>query len=413
MSSLPERASLEWLRKTAKDRLKSLRAAQPSARLAEAQLAVAREHGFPSWRALKAHVDRITAARAAAADAAPVSASEATGADLERDERVQRWLRLVSSGPVEAIRPLIAAEPRLVNAVGPHPFWGGRPQPLHVAIESGRADVFALLLDAGADVDGAAAEYGGWSPLMLAAYRGRGAMSDTLIARGARVGVVEALLLGDDARLESLLTAGGAAALPVPPPNDGSVLMFARTPHAVDRLLALGVATDTADRWGTTPIAAFSALGDRGQPLAARLVALGVPAAPTVYARLGNREALALAFDRDPDAVRADAVLLAAVGGRHRDLVAWLLSNGASPQARAADRSRQTALHEAAWNGDLPMVELLLEAGADPLARDGEHDATPRGWAETSLEITRNPACAEVARVLAARTGEPGSAPPF
>ena len=65
MSSLPERASLEWLRKTAKARLKALRAAQPSARLAEAQLAVAREHGFSSWRALKAHVDRITAARAA------------------------------------------------------------------------------------------------------------------------------------------------------------------------------------------------------------------------------------------------------------------------------------------------------------------------------------------------------------
>ena len=406
MSSLPERASLEWLRKTAKDRLKTLRATQPSARLAEAQLAVAREHGFPSWRALKAHVDRITAARAATADTAAASASEATAADLERDARVQRWLRLLSSGPVEAIRPLIAAEPRLVNAVGPHQFWGGRPQPLHVAIESGRAEVFALLLDAGADVDGAAAEYGGWSPLMLAAYRGRGPMTDTLIARGARVGVVEALLIGDDARLESVLVAGGgAAALPVPPPNDGSVLMFARTPYAVDRLIALGVATDTADRWGTTPIAAFSALGDRGQPLVARLVALGVPAAPTIHARLGNRDALERAFDRDPDAVRADAVLLAAIGGRHRDLAAWLLSKGASPQARAADRSRQTALHEAAWNGDLPMVELLLQAGADPLARDGEHDATPRGWAETSLEVTRNPACEAVARFLGGRAG--------
>ena len=56
-ASLPARPSLEWLRKTAKDRLDVLRAAHPGARLAEAQLAIAREHGFSSWRALKAEVD--------------------------------------------------------------------------------------------------------------------------------------------------------------------------------------------------------------------------------------------------------------------------------------------------------------------------------------------------------------------
>jgi ankyrin repeat protein len=326
--------------------------------------------------------------------------------DAKRDEWMTRWLRLVATGPVDAIRAEHAAEPPLVNGAGPHPFWGGRPQPLHVAIETGRADVFALLLEAGADVDGSGADYGGWSPLMLAAQRNRTPMRDALVARGAQIGVVEALLLGDDSRLESLLAAGGgAAALPDPPPNDGSLLMFARTPFAVDRLLALGVPADTADRWGTTPIAAFSALGDRGQPLVARLVAIGVPAAPAIHARLGDRDALERALARDPAAVRADAVLLAAVGGRHHNLVSWLLAQGASPNARADDRSRQTALHEAAWNGDLAMVELLVDAGADPLARDAEHDSTPRGWAETSLAITRHAACAEVARFLSARAG--------
>ena len=34
-------------------------------------------------------------------------------------------------------------------------------------------------------------------------------------------------------------------------------------------------------------------------------------------------------------------------------------------------------------------------------ARDEEHDATPRGWAETSVEITHNQACAAVAEYLA------------
>ena len=56
----------------------------------------------------------------------------------------------------------------MVNAVGPHPFWGGRPQPLHVAIETKRRDMFDLLLGAGADVNGTNDEYDHWSPLMLA-----------------------------------------------------------------------------------------------------------------------------------------------------------------------------------------------------------------------------------------------------
>ena len=47
------------------------------------------------------------------------------------------------------------------------------------------------------------------------------------------------------------------------------------------------------------------------------------------------------------------------------------------------------------------MVTLLVEAGADVAARDEEHDATPEGWAQTALEITRNPACAEVEGYLA------------
>ena len=56
--SLPDRASLEYLRKLAKERLRELRQANPHARLSAAQLAIARDHGFPNWRALKAEVDR-------------------------------------------------------------------------------------------------------------------------------------------------------------------------------------------------------------------------------------------------------------------------------------------------------------------------------------------------------------------
>lgn len=59
--ALPERANLQHLRKQAKARLAELRRVQPDAILADAQLQIARENGFSSWRALKAAFDRQAA----------------------------------------------------------------------------------------------------------------------------------------------------------------------------------------------------------------------------------------------------------------------------------------------------------------------------------------------------------------
>lgn len=56
--ALPLAASLEHLKKQAKARLRLLRAQAPGARLADAQLAIARNYGFASWRALKANLDQ-------------------------------------------------------------------------------------------------------------------------------------------------------------------------------------------------------------------------------------------------------------------------------------------------------------------------------------------------------------------
>jgi uncharacterized glyoxalase superfamily protein PhnB len=56
-SKLPERPSLEYLKKLAKNRFQELRRKDPEAKLTTAQLDVAREYGFTSWRAVKAHID--------------------------------------------------------------------------------------------------------------------------------------------------------------------------------------------------------------------------------------------------------------------------------------------------------------------------------------------------------------------
>jgi len=104
-ASLPPRPNLEWLRKTAKEHLTRLKADHPATKLAEAQLAVAREYGFTSWRALKAHVIRQNASP-----------------DAARDEGVRRFFQLVGTGQTAVVRAVLQAEPRLVHAIGPHPF---------------------------------------------------------------------------------------------------------------------------------------------------------------------------------------------------------------------------------------------------------------------------------------------------
>jgi len=380
-ASLPSRPSLEWLRKAAKDRLVQLRTTQQHAKLADAQLAVAREHGFPSWRKLEVHVKQIAT----------------SSGPPESDGTVADFLKRVGTGRIDEVRAMLAAAPRLVNAVGPHPFWGGRPQALHVAIETKRRDMFDLLLEHGADVNGSNEQYDHWSPLMLAVKQPD--MRNELLGRGARVGLPEALMLADDSRVEELLRPG---TLPDIAPNGGSILAFARTPVAIDRLIALGARTDLKDCWGSTPIDAMSRLGPRGQALVQHMIARGVAAAPKDYARLGDIATLARLVESDATIAQLDSVILAAVDCGHHTLVEWLLERGANVNARSDAPSRHTPLHSAAWNGDLKMAKLLVEAGADHTARDEQYDATPQGWAETSIKVSNNPQCAEVVAYLEA-----------
>jgi ankyrin repeat protein len=380
--ALPARPNLDWLRKTAKQQLHELRKDNPGAKLAAAQLALARQYGFRSWRALRAEVDRLAALAS--------SGEQATAA----------LLRAVGIGQIGTVRAMLAAAPELINAIGPHPFWGGRPQPLHVSIETKRRDMFDLLLASGADINGSNEQYEYWSPLMLTFHWDQPDMRRVLLDRGARVGLIEAMLMEDDALVEQMLRPGKSA-LPRFEPNAGSILAFARTPFAIDRLIDLGVSRDKKDRWDTTPIQAMSRLGPRGQALVRHMVQRGLAIEPQEYARMGDKDTLAAIIAAEPAVAKSDAVMMGAVDFGHHDLVAWLLQKGANVNAGHDWGSRATALHSAAWNGDLRMVKLLVEAGADVNARDEEHNNTPAGWAKVSIEVSNNPKCKEVADYLA------------
>jgi ankyrin repeat protein len=382
-ASLPARPSLDWLKKTAKQSLRELRVTHPDAKLAEAQLSLARHHGFSSWRKMKAHIESLQRPNTA-------------NSQLD-DQQVCQFFADVGGGELDKVRRALLTHPQLINAVGPHPYWGGRPQALHVAVESNRLDMFDYLIAAGADIDGNNDNY--WSPLALAIERKHNDMRDVLMSRGAKIGLFEALLLGDDARVEAILRRGHAA-LPKEDANEGSILAFARTPYAIDHLLELGVSRTKKDRWGATPIEAMSRLGPEGQHLVRHMMSRGFEAEPQEYAHLGDQVALAKLSRANPEIIKSAEVFTGAVGFGHYDLTQWLIEQGADVNCRLEKESGQTALHVAAWNGDMSMVKLLVAAGADIYALDKEHNGTPAKWAEVSAEVTNNPECKVVAEYL-------------
>ncbi|SHW87283.1 ankyrin [Mycobacteroides abscessus subsp. abscessus] len=54
----------------------------------------------------------------------------------------------------------------------------------------------------------------------------------------------------------------------------------------------------------------------------------------------------------------------------------------------ARDEDGATALHEAAWAGDLALIGRLLDAGADPAITDLRYGTTPLEWAEHAYQLT-------------------------
>jgi ankyrin repeat protein len=196
--ALPEHPDLAWLKKAAKKRLAQLRAVKPSTRLYQAQLAVANDYGFPSWRALKAHLDGLdpdlyrddrafNAARAGDVEAIrrafaagfdpstpdrdgrtihqiakelrheaiELLARDVQGGHGARPEAEQQALQDIASaaqsGDVAALRAGLDAHPELIDALAGRGFE--KAAALHLAALRNRHDAVRLLIERGADLD--------------------------------------------------------------------------------------------------------------------------------------------------------------------------------------------------------------------------------------------------------------------
>lgn len=316
-----------------------------------------------------------------------------------RDDRPRVLLQLISHGKIEAVSQTLRAAPELINQRGPHPMWGGEPQPLHVAIERNHRELFAFLLKCGADINGEGAAYDGWSPLLLALHHKRDEMRDQLLERGARIGLPEALLLGDDARVKELIVADPAL-IQTPMPSLASPIRFARTLPALHCLADAGAPLGQRDRYGATPVESIATAGPQYRPLVEFLMDQKAPAPAWIYASMGMLPHLRAIARRDPQAIRAPKVATAAIEAGHAAIVAWLLRQGLSPDTRSEEGARATLLHCAAWNGNFKIVTMLIKAGAVPDAIDEEYKTTPLIWAQTALERLGREECRAVAGYL-------------
>jgi hypothetical protein len=341
---LASNPSLDHLRYQAKDLLKAHAARNPAAaqlirefhprfagaadaeifqatlRLSDAQLTVAREHGFPSWARLKRHIERPTLA---------------DRLDLKHHERIEdptfrRAVDLIDAGDGEGLRALLKLHPTLVHR--------------HVLLEGG--NYFR-------------------SPSLL----------EFVAENPVRHGKLPANMV-EVARV--ILDAGAS-----PAARDETLMLVATGSVARECKLQLPLIGLLCD-YGADPGLAIqlAAVLDEHESVH-ELIRRGAKVNLPVAAALGRLEDCRrlLAAASPPD--RHLALAVAAQFG-HVEIVSLLLDAGEDPDRYnpPGGHSHGTPLHQAAGGGHEAVVRLLVERGARLDLKDVLWHATPAEWAE-------------------------------
>jgi ankyrin repeat protein len=433
--TLPIHPNLNWLKNRAKERLAELRASTPTAKLTLAQLAIARDYGFSSWRKLKEAVELKRA-----------QTNDATDLDESRcQELLAQYRRAVNAGDTAEVRRLLETEPYLrQNLNAPIFAFDGR-----AILQAKDPAMLDLLLDYGADINAKSAWWAGPWGVLDRADPQRG---DFLISRGAEVDVFAAANLNKLDRLRELLDAdpslvhakGGDGCRP---------LHFAKSREAVDFLIERGAdinARDvdhesTAAQWAIVqPIRHPREVSVNALDRVRYLLSRGTQPDIFLAAAINDVSLLRSLLDTNPElmdfpvgskgyAACPDApgrhiyvytlaegknVIQVAADFDSKDCLEFLLSRATKQQrfllaCSTADASlaqsvlaenpkmvaelspqEQHALPDAAFRGNAAAVKLMLDLGFDPL--------TPGSDTGTALHCAAWQGQAEVVRVILA-----------
>ncbi|WP_420110939.1 ankyrin repeat domain-containing protein [Pseudactinotalea sp.] len=341
--------------------------------LHDAQLTVARRYGFSGWPAL---VDYLQLAAPLTVDPAAVELDRLSPTDrfcalaslgYHRDDAPPRWQQAAelltaemladsiwaacAAADLGAVRDHLRRSPALARTDGGPFGWAPLVQlcysRLHVGVprRPDAAAVAAALLDAGADPNAGYLWCGLSTPFTAL----------TGVFGGGEQGIRRQPPHPDEAPLAELLLRRGAH------PVDQQALynrMFVPDDSHLRTLFAHGLADAGPGPWEVR-------LGE-AIPTRAQMWRQQVDWA----ASHGFTDRLALLAEHGIDVTGVTVADAAAI----------------PEDPNETDDRGITALHEAAWAGDLDRVRALLAAGADPTRRDHVHGTTPLGWAEHAFQ---------------------------
>jgi hypothetical protein len=309
--------------------------------MAEAQLIIAREYGAKSWARLKHHVETF-----------------ARVAKFKPHPRFNDAVAAMDRGDLEELRRLLAAEPELVrartNLEPPFHYFTAATLLHHIAgnpdrgrlsgelgpMPANTVDVGRLLLDAGAQVN--------------AVTLGRNG--------GTTMGLLVTSKQASDANLSGPL---------------------------IDLLLEYGSKLDLDREDALDP-----SLANHAPRAAEKMIELGARPDLLAAAALGRMDLLRDAFDKHgrlrtmprrggKKMAARDAIGLAMLYAYVREqpeAVDFLLEHDGNWDMIGVNNG--TALHRAAWSGDLAMVKRLVKKGADISNRENPFNSTPLSWAQ-------------------------------
>lgn len=341
--TLPENPSLEHLRYQAKDLLKAhaeldaaaaqrLREFHPRCakesdaeifaapiRLSDAQLAIAREYGFASWARLKRRVEK------------PKPADDVRLPHHERieDPVFRRGVEFIDSGDVEGLRAHLKQYPGLVGQ--------------RLEFEGGNYFRNPTLLEFIAENP---VRHGKMPPNIVE-------IAEVILDAGAEPSAVEQTLM---------LVA------------TGSVARECRQQIPLIRLLC--------DRGADPNRAAEAAAVLFEMQAVVALMLCGARMTLPLAAATGEYDQMRSLLPHAEPRERQLALALAAQYG-YAYAVEILLDAGEDPNRfnPLGGHSHSTPLHQAAGNGHLDVVKLLIARGADPHVKDILFAGTPAGWA--------------------------------